>query len=177
MRGLVRGQGRGIAERRAVVGVAVLLVAATGCSHARDCAGVGTVSGVGVLFVHQGYGDLGGASFELCARGTCTKGELRPEGITDVKLPLPHDVDPDPGPIHFRVTRKGATRPVIDASADVKLTFQSDGCGGGDYSRGLAFTKEGGLTAKIAKAVSDAWGKQVRSRATPTSQPDPSPSP
>jgi hypothetical protein len=128
-------------------------------------------------FVHQGYGDLGGAFFELCARGTCTRGELRPEGITDVQLPLPHDVDPGAGPIRFRVTRKGATRPVIDASADVKLTFQSDGCGGGDYNRGLAFTKEGGLTAKIPRAVSEAWGEQVRSRATSTSGPDPSPSP
>lgn len=159
---------------RALVGVAVLLAVASGCSSTEGCAGMGTVSSVGVLFVHKGYGDLGGASFELCARGRCAKGELRQKGISDVSLPLPHDVDPDSGPIRFRVTRKGAPRPVIDASVDVKLTFRSDGCGGGDYGRGLAFTQEGGLTTKIPKAVSEAWGKQVGSRAT--SQPDPSPS-
>ncbi|MFF8021185.1 hypothetical protein ACFZDJ_08645 [Streptomyces sp. NPDC007896] len=165
---------RAITERRALVGVAALLAATSGCSQAEICAGVGTVSSVGVLFVHQGYGDLGGASFELCARGRCTKGELPQEGVTRVSLPLPHDVDPDSGPIRFRVTRKDAPRPVIDTSADVRLTFQSDNCGGGDYGRGLAFTKEGGLTAKIPKAVSEAWFKQIRSRAT--SEPDPAPS-
>lgn len=30
----------------------------------------------------------------------------------------------------------------MDASSDVQLTRQSDGCGGA-YNRGLAFTKEG----------------------------------
>jgi hypothetical protein len=148
------------------LGVPALLVAASGCSRAEACAGVGTVAGIGVLFAHEGYGDLRGASYELCARGKCAKGELREEGITDVSLPLPHDVDPDSGPVRFRVTREGAPGPVIDASADVKLTFQSDGCGGGDFNQELAFTKAGGLTTKIPKSLKAAWGKQIRSRAT-----------
>lgn len=74
----MRGSGRGLA---------VLLAVTSGCSSTEGCAGVGTVSSDGVLFVHKGYGDLGGASFELCARGKCTKGELRQEGISDVSLP------------------------------------------------------------------------------------------
>ncbi|MET8564644.1 hypothetical protein ABZV75_30240 [Streptomyces flaveolus] len=51
-------------------------------------------------------------------------------------------------------------RPVIDASVDVRLTRQTDGCVGRACTRGLAFTKEGGLTAKVPKALPDAWGRQ-----------------
>ncbi|MES9520289.1 hypothetical protein [Streptomyces capoamus] len=152
---------------------AALLAVTSGCSYGGEpCAGVGTVAGVGVMFDSQGYGDLTGASYELCARGTCAKGTLRHERISHVRLPLPHDVDPDRGPVRFEVTPEGGDRPVIDASADAKLTFQSDGCGGGDYNTGLAFTRATGLTTKIPKSLSDAWTKQLRSLAT--ASPDPS---
>ncbi|MFG2354952.1 hypothetical protein [Streptomyces sp. NPDC048521] len=156
---------------RVLTGMCAVLAAVSGCSRAEVCAGVGTEAGVGVLFVHEGYGGLDGASYALCARGRCAKGELRREGVTDVRLPLPHDVDPRSGPIRFRVTREGAARPVIDASADARLVFQSDGCGGGDYHGGLAFTKEGGLTTKVPEAVSDAWFNQLRAEETAPSAP------
>ena len=152
---------------------AALLAAGSGCSYGGPCAGYDVASGVGVLFDHRGYGDLTGGSYELCARGECAEGTLRRERITDVSLPLPRDVDPDSGPIRFRVTRKGERRPVVDTSVDVRLTHQTDGCGSSAYTRGLAFTKEGGLTAKVPKALSDAWGKQVRARATAESDPSP----
>ncbi|MEU5481478.1 hypothetical protein [Streptomyces mirabilis] len=44
-----------------------------------------------------------------------------------MSLELSDDVDPDVGPLRFRVTREGTTSPVIDASTDVKLTRRSDG--------------------------------------------------
>ncbi|MEU6667004.1 hypothetical protein [Streptomyces sp. NPDC046727] len=152
-----------------------LLAASSGCADTNICAGWDVVPGVGVMFDRAGYGDLQGASYELCARGECTEGRLRQERITHVNLPLPDDVDPDAGPVRFRVTREGAARPVVDASADVRLTHESDGCGGGAYTRGLAFTREGGLTTKVPKSLSDAWMRQVRSEAT--SDPEPSPDP
>jgi hypothetical protein len=150
---------------------AALLAAVTGCSAPKVCAGVGVASGVGVMFLHEGYAGLAGASYELCARGKCAKGELKQEEITRVNLPLPDDVDPDAGPVRFRVTRKNDTRPLIDASTDVKLTHQSDGCGGGAYNRGLAFTKEGGLTVKIPAKVTEAWRGHLESLAAPSESP------
>ncbi|MFF9085835.1 hypothetical protein ACF1BE_05375 [Streptomyces sp. NPDC014991] len=153
---------------------AALLAALSGCSQGEACAGYGVVSGVGVTFDRQGYGDLTGGSYELCARGACAKGTLRRERITHVGLPLPHDVDPASGPVRFRVTRKGEGRPFVDTTADVRLTHETDGCGGGAYNRGLAYTKKQGLTTKIPKAVSDAWSRQVGSLAT--ADPGPSPS-
>lgn len=152
---------------------AALLAAGSGCSYGEPCAGYDVVSGVGVLFDHRGYGDLTGGSYELCARGECAEGTLRREQITDVSLPLPRDVDPASGPVRFRVTRKGEQWPVIDTSVDVRLTHWTDGCGSSAYVWGLALTKEGGLTAKVPKALSDAWGEQVRSRATAGSDPSP----
>lgn len=145
---------------------AILLVALSGCSQEQPCAGYDVVSGVGVMFDHKGYGDLTGGSYELCARSECVKGELRKERITHVSLPLPHDVDPDSGPVRFRVTRQDEDRPLIDTSADVRLVRQTDGCTSSAYNRGLAFTKEKGLMTKVPKAVSDAWGRQIRSQAT-----------
>lgn len=160
-------------KAHAVAAGLVLLMAASGCSDAgADCAGVGVVPGVSVLFGRQGYGDLAGAVAELCTRGACVRERLRNEDITNLRLSLPDDVNPDSGPVRFRVTRKGEAQPVIDRSADVRLTRQSDGCGGGAYGRGLAFTKDKGLTAKIPKALQVAWGKQVRKQAT--AMPDPS---
>ena len=153
---------------------AALLAALSGCSQGEPCAGYDVVSGVGVMFDHHGYGDLAGGSYELCTRGKCAKGTLRQERITHVRLPLPHDVDPDSAPVRFRVTREGEDRPLIDTSADVRLTHQTDGCGSSAYSRGLAFTKGKGLTTTIPKTVSDAWGRHVRSPAS--ADPDPSPS-
>lgn len=146
---------------RVLVGVAVLFLAVSACGDPGVCAGVGVTSGVGVMFLHEGYDGLAGASYELCTRGTCAKGELRQEEITQVNLPLPDDVDPDASPLRFRVTVEGATRPVVDATTDVKLTRQSDGCGGGAYSRGLAFTRDGGLTLKIPRSVSAVWVRHV----------------
>ncbi|MGW7243133.1 hypothetical protein [Streptomyces sp. NPDC054804] len=57
--------------------------------------------------------------------------------------------------------------PEIDASADVKLYHQSDGCGGGAYNRGLAFPKEGGLTTKIPESVRAAWRDHLDSMSSP----------
>jgi hypothetical protein len=148
--------------------VAALLAAVCGCTAQEDCAGVGVTSGVGVMFLHQGYADLAGASYELCARDECVKGELKQEDITKVNLPLPDGVDPDTGPVRFRVTRAGGADPVIDASTDVKLTRQSDGCGGGAYTRGLAFTKDGGLTAKIPARVSQVWRDHLDALRSPS---------
>ncbi|MEU6272045.1 hypothetical protein ABZ871_06430 [Streptomyces populi] len=128
-----------------------------------------------VLFGRQGYGDLTGAVAELCTRGACARERLENEDITNLRLSLPDDVNPDPGPVRFRVIRKGEAQPVIDRSVDVRLTRQSDGCGGGAYGRGLAFTEDKGLTAKIPKALRVAWGEQVREQAN--AMPDPSTSP
>ncbi|MFG2379459.1 hypothetical protein [Streptomyces avermitilis] len=153
---------------RVLVCVSALLAGVSACASPRPCAGVGVESGVGVMFLREGYGDLAGASYELCARGRCAKGELRQEDLTRVHLGLPDDVDPDGGTVRFRVTRKGGTSPVIDASADVRLTRQSDGCGGGAYNRGLAFTKKGGLTTKIPRSVTAAWREQVRELRSPS---------
>ncbi|MFF4540017.1 hypothetical protein [Streptomyces aureus] len=119
-----------------------------------------------VLFQRQGFGDLTGALVELCTRGECTKDRLLDQDITSIRLPLSDDVDPAPGPVRLRVTRENEDRPVIDVSADVRLTFQSDGCDGGAHNRGLAFTKDGGLTTKIPTFLQKAWAEQVRSRAT-----------
>jgi hypothetical protein len=152
-----------------LVGVAALLAAASACTYTSPpCAGVGVVAGVGLMFLQEGYGDLAGASYELCARGKCAKGELRQEAITHVSLGLPDDVDPDSGTVRFRVTPKGSTSPEIDASADVRLTLQSDGCGGGAYNRGLAFTKSGGLTTKIPPSVSAAWREHIDELRSPS---------
>ncbi|WP_234476100.1 hypothetical protein [Streptomyces sp. MBT65] len=151
---------------RVLVGVSALLAAVSACGSPTPCAGVGVVSGVGVMFLHEGYDGLAGASYELCTRGKCAKGELEEEEITKVNLPLPDDVDPDASQLRFRVTRKGTDSPLIDATTDVKLSRQSDGCGGGAYNRGLAFTKDGGLTTKVPASVSAAWVKHVRELAT-----------
>lgn len=121
----------------------------------------------GVTFLHKGYDCLAGASCELCTRGKCTKGELGEGHITKVSLSLPDDMDPAAAPVRFRVTREGGTAPVVDASIDTKLALQSDGCGGGAYNRGLALTKETGLTTKIPANVSEAWLAHIRSLATP----------
>ncbi|MFE2537122.1 hypothetical protein [Streptomyces sp. NPDC059371] len=93
------------------------------------------------------------------------------QGIANLRLSLPDDVNPDSGPVRFRVIRKGGARPVIDRSADVRLTRQSDGCGSGAYGRELVLTKDEGLTTKIPKSLQIAWGKQVREQAA--AMPDP----
>jgi hypothetical protein len=165
---------RSFGRARGIAAGTVLLAAVSGCSYPSDCAGADVVPGVGVMFLRKGYGDLAGAAYELCARGTCVKGVLQQEDITRVRFRLPDDVDPDSGPVRFRVTRKGGFEPVIDASTGVKLVLRSDGCGSGAYTRGLAFTKEGGLTTKVPKSLSRAWVEQVRSQAT--AEPGPSPS-
>jgi hypothetical protein len=67
---------------RVLMGVCAVPAAVSGCSRPEACAGVGTEAGVGVLFVHEGYGGLDGAAYELCARGRRAKGDLRREGIT-----------------------------------------------------------------------------------------------
>ncbi|WOX16226.1 hypothetical protein [Streptomyces sp. N50] len=156
---------------RVLVGVSTLLMAVSACSSSQACDGAGVVAGVGVYVVHEGYGDLAGASVELCAKGKCVKDQLPDEDITSVNLPLPDGVGPDIGTVRLRITRPGADKPLIDASAKKSLTHQSDGCGGGSYNGALAFTKEEGLTAKVPKGVSVAWHKQVMERATaePTS--------
>ncbi|MEU5094555.1 hypothetical protein [Streptomyces sp. NPDC020996] len=158
-----------------LVGVSTLLMAVSACGSSQPCAGVGVVGGVGVFVVHEGYGDLAGASVELCAQGKCVKGRLPDEDISKVNLNLPDDVGPDIGTVRLRITRPGAGKPLVDASAEKKLTHQSDGCGGGAYSGALAFTKEGGLTAKVPKSVGVAWHEQVMERATaePTSSASP----
>lgn len=155
-----------VTRPRVLVGVSTLLMAISACGSSQACGGVGVVAGVGVYVVHEGYGDLAGASVELCAKGECVKDRLPDEDITSVNLPLPDDVGPDIGTVRLRITRQGADKPLIDVSTEKKLTFQSDDCGGGVYNGGLAFTKENGLTAKIPKSVSAAWHKQVMERAT-----------
>ncbi|MET8811386.1 hypothetical protein ABZW47_05225 [Streptomyces sp. NPDC004549] len=155
---------------RGVLGVLVLLVAATGCARGEACAGWGTVAGVGVMFRQAGHGDLTGAVAELCARGECVRSRLREEEITRVNLRLPEDVDPDAGTVRLRVTPAGAARPVIDASATVPLTLQSDGCGGGSCNRGLALTGDGVLTTKIPRSLAEDWSAQIRGRATAPSR-------
>ncbi|MEU1178897.1 hypothetical protein ABZ464_14840 [Streptomyces sp. NPDC005820] len=147
-------------------GAAALLTGLSGCADPAPCAGWGVVTDVAVYFVQDGYGDLAGASAEVCTRGGCEKGPLKREDISRVFLALPDDPDPDTAPVRFRVTRKGATTPFIDESVEVKLLHQSDGCGGGGYSRALAFTKEDGLLKSVPKAVGAAWMKQVRGEAT-----------
>ncbi|MEU8794441.1 hypothetical protein [Streptomyces sp. NPDC048643] len=148
--------------------VSAVTAAASACSGPKPCAGVGVTSQIGLMFLQRGYDDLGGAAYELCAGGTCVKGHLEQADITHVNLPLADDVDPDLGAVRFRVTPRGSSSPEIDASSDVKLIRQSDGCGGGAYNRGLAFTKEGGLTTKIPSSVSVAWRDHVKSLASPS---------
>lgn len=160
---------------RVLVGVSTLLMAVAACGSSQPCGGVGVVAGVGVYVVHEGYGDLAGASVELCAKGECVKDRLPDEEITSVNLPLPDDVGPGVGAVRLRITHPGADKPLIDASTEKKLTRQSDDCGGGAYNGALAFTKEEGLTAKVPKNVSVAWHKQVMARAT--AEPSPSESP
>ncbi|MFJ8111192.1 hypothetical protein [Streptomyces sp. NPDC096132] len=164
---------RRLTRLRVLMGVSALLAGVSGCSSPGVCAGVGVVSQVGVFFVEEGYGDLAGASYELCTRGECARGELTQEGISNLHLPLPDDVDPDTAPVRFKVTREGATTPFIDESVEVRLLHQSDGCGGGGYSRGLAYTKEDGLMKSTPDAVFAAWIKQHEEQATalPTALP------
>jgi hypothetical protein len=92
-----------------------------------------------------------------------------------VNLSLSDDVasdpDPDTAPVHFRVTRVGATTPIVDASVDVKLRHQPDGCGGGGYSRAPALTKEDGLLPSVPKKVPAVWMQQLRSEATRSPRP------
>ncbi|MFD3581647.1 hypothetical protein [Streptomyces sp. NPDC058683] len=151
---------------RVLGGVAALLAGVTGCADTTACAGVGVVAQVGVFFAQEGYGDLAGASVRLCANGTCVEDRLRKESVSLVTLPLPDDIGPDLGTVRFRVTRRGSTEPLVDASARKKLDFQSDECGGGVYNGGLAFTKETGLTTEIPKSVSKARLQQIMDRAT-----------
>lgn len=149
--------------------VSAVAMTASACSSSPElCGGVGVTSRVGVIFLQHGYKDLEGASYKLCAGGRCVKGHLEQADITQLSLPLPDDVDPDLGAVRFRVTPKGSGSPEIDASTDVKLTRQSDGCGGGAYNRGLAFTKAGGLTTKIPPSVSVAWRDHIKSLASPS---------
>ncbi|MFG3165723.1 hypothetical protein [Streptomyces sp. NPDC048200] len=149
--------------------VSVVAMTASACgSSPKPCAGVGVTSQIGVMFLERGYNDLEGASYKLCAGDRCVKGHVEQADITHLTLPLPDDVDPDVGTVRFRVTPRGSGSPEIDASSDVKLTRQSDGCGGGAYNRGLAFTKEGGLTTKIPPSVSTAWREHIKSLASPS---------
>ncbi|MGW5101461.1 hypothetical protein [Streptomyces sp. NPDC004100] len=152
-----------------VLGVLVLLVAATGCARGEACAGWARWR-ASASCSEAGHGDLTGAVAELCARGECVRSRLREEEITQVTLRLPEDVDPDAGPVRLRVTAAGAARPVIDASATVPLTLRSDGCGGGSYHRGLVLTGDGVLTAKIPRSLAEDWAAQVRGRATAPSR-------
>ncbi|MFF7474966.1 hypothetical protein [Streptomyces sp. NPDC008092] len=152
---------------RALGGAFALLAALSGCAgNAVPCAGVGVVAHVDVLLAQDGYDGLAGASVRLCAHDRCVEDRIPAEDVTSVSLPLPDDIGPDLGTVRFQVTRKGSTKPLIDASADKRLSHQSDGCGGGAYNGALAFTKEDGLTATIPKAVSDAWAKQIRTAAS-----------
>lgn len=151
---------------RVTGGVAALIAALSGCADMETCPGVGVVSQVGVYVVQDGYADLAGASWELCTRGRCVKGEFEQEAVTDVNLVLPDDVDPDTAQVRFRVTRTGAAKPLIDDSVDVKLLHQSDNCGGGGYTRGLAYTKEDGLLPSVPEKVLAAWLEQHESEAT-----------
>ncbi|MFE5403245.1 hypothetical protein ACFQ9Z_18280 [Streptomyces sp. NPDC056580] len=154
--------------RLTVLAAVSVMATASACSSSKPCAGVGVTSQIGVMFLQRGYTDLAGASYELCAAGSCGKGHLEQEDTTRISLRLPDDTGPDLGPVRFRVTPKGSNHPEINASADVKLTRQSDGCGGGAYSEGLAFTKEDGLTTKIPPSVSAAWRKHLKSLASPS---------
>ncbi|WP_031483229.1 hypothetical protein [Streptomyces bicolor] len=164
-----------IGYARVLGGVAAMVAGVSGCAGTQVCAGVGVVSEVGVYVVQDGYDGLAGASYELCTRGECVKGEFRQEGVSHVSLRLPDDVDPDTAPVRLRVTRDDATTPVIDDSVDVKLLHQSDGCGGGAYHRALAFAKEDGLMPEVPKNISAAWLQQVRSGATAAADPSVSP--
>ncbi|MFD7880247.1 hypothetical protein ACFV5G_40315 [Streptomyces sp. NPDC059766] len=103
--------------------------------------------------------------------GKCARGEFKQEAVTDASVTLPDDVDPDTAPIRLRVTRVGAAKPLINDSVDVRLLHQSDNCGGGGYTRGLAYTKEDGLLPSVPKKVLAAWLEQHESEATaePTS--------
>ncbi|PKW11934.1 hypothetical protein SAMN05428944_0830 [Streptomyces sp. 1222.5] len=148
--------------------VSVLATTTSACSSAKPCAGVGVTSQIGVMFLQRGYTDLAGATYELCAGGRCVRDHLEQEDITHVTLRLPDDVGPDLGTVRFRVTPRGSNHPEIDASSDVELIRRSDGCGGGAYSQGLAFTREGGLTTKIPPGVSAAWHKHIKSLASPS---------
>jgi hypothetical protein len=161
------------------VGVSTLLMAVSACGSSQACGGVGVVAAVRVYFAQEGYGDLAGASVRLCANGKCVEHRLRNEAISSVTLRLPDDIGSDLGTVRFQVTRKGGNEPLIDASAEKKLTFQSDECGGGVYNGGLAFTKENGLTAKIPESVSAAWHRQImeRAHAEPVSAASPWPGP
>ncbi|WP_060886122.1 hypothetical protein [Streptomyces caniscabiei] len=156
---------------RVLSGVAALLVGLSGCVDSSICAGLDVVSQVGVYVVQDGYSDLAGATYELCTRGECAKGELKERGIAHVTVELPDDVGPDTAPVRLRVTRAGAARPFIDDSVDVKLIHHSDGCGGGGYSQGLAYTKEDGLLPNVPKGIGEAWVQQRTAEATA----DPSP--
>ncbi|MFE0388742.1 hypothetical protein ACFW1F_32390 [Streptomyces bungoensis] len=148
------------------------VIAISGCEGSPGaCAGVGVESGVSVMFLREGYADLAGASYELCARDRCIKGKLAREDISRVSLPLPDDVDPDRGPVRFRVTPEGSTSPEIDTVSEVRLKRQSDGCGGGAYNRGLAFTKDDGLITRIPPSVSRAWHEHLKSLASPSESP------
>ncbi|MEU6534755.1 hypothetical protein [Streptomyces sp. NPDC047000] len=156
-------------------GAAALLSALSGCVSPPLCAGAEVVTEVGVYFAQDGYTDLVGATWQLCTHSVCAKAEVRQESITRARIQLPTDVTPDAAPVRFRVTRRGATIPFIDDTAKVRLLHQSDGCGGGGYSRDLAYTKETGLTADIPKKVSDAWLHQLRSDTTAPPTPSESP--
>ncbi|MEV7322634.1 hypothetical protein [Streptomyces sp. NPDC093970] len=152
---------------RVLGGAAALVAGLSGCAYdTTACAGVGVVAHVGVFFAQEGYGDLAGASVRLCANGRCVEDRLRKESVSTIDLPLPDDIGRDLGTVRFRVTPEGGTTPLVDASAHKKLDFQSDQCGGGAYNGGLAFTKEGGLTAEIPKSVSKALRRQIMDRAT-----------
>ncbi|GHE39221.1 hypothetical protein GCM10017771_57920 [Streptomyces capitiformicae] len=148
-------------------------------ASAVPCAGVGVDSGVSVTFLRDGYGDLTGASYELCARGECVERALPPGRVTRLRLTLPLDVDPARGPVRLRVTPWQSDDPVIDASTEVELMWQSDGCGGGAYNHtGLAFTKDDGLLTKVPERVMEAWradleGSPPASPSTPTPTPTP----
>ncbi|MEU4038969.1 hypothetical protein [Streptomyces collinus] len=148
--------------------VSVVALSASACGGSQPCAGFGVTSQIGVMFLQRGYSDLTGASYELCAGGRCIEGDLERQDITRISLRLPADTGPDLGTVRFRVTPEGSSNPEIDASSDVKLSRQSDGCGGGTYSEGLAFTKEDGLTTKIPPRVSAAWRKHIESLAQPS---------
>ncbi len=156
---------------RVLGGVAALLVGLSGCADSSTCAGVEVVSQVGVYVVQDGFGDLAGATYELCTRGECAKGEMQQQGISNLAVGLPDDVDPDTAPVRLRVTRAGAAKPFIDDSVDAKLVHQSDGCGGGGYSQALAYTKEDGLLPNVPKEIGKAWVEQRTAEATA----DPSP--
>ncbi|MFF0777696.1 hypothetical protein [Streptomyces sp. NPDC003720] len=155
----------------AIVSAVTVTVTGSACGGSEPCAGVGVTSQVGVMFLQRAYTDLAGASYELCAGGRCVRDTLEPGDITRLSLRLPDDVGPDLGAVRFRVTPKGGGSPEIDESVDVKLTRQSDGCGGGAYSKGLAFTRQGGLTTKVPPVVTAAWRDHLRSLASPSASP------